>query len=82
MSELQKKQAEKFFLSGKTIRLTASNLSPTNIWVAFADVNKKTAEEKEETLSQILNAFSYYNCNQQSGKYISFWIDKYQMAVK
>lgn len=81
-ARVTKKQAEKFFLSGKTIRLTSSNLSPTNIWGAFVDINKKIAEENDETLPKILNAFSYYNCNYQSGKYISFWIDKEQMAVK
>ncbi len=75
---ISKRSAEKLYKEGKTIRLCACKLSPMNIYAMFADINIAKYDEFERPFKTIINAFSYYNCNYETGYYPAYYIREEQ----
>lgn len=69
MKKINKATAEKMYASGKTIRLCASKINPCNIWGFYADIDNSSGR----TFNQIVNEFSYYNCNDETGKRVCYY---------
>jgi len=71
--QIQKRTARKLFYEGETIYLQSSNLHFDNIWQFACDINKSRASYGE-TFDTICNAWVYYNCDNERGKYIHFYV--------
>lgn len=82
---ISKKAAEKLYNAGKTVRICAVNVSPVNVWGAYADCNRaehspvsgdgfNTVVPRNRAFETVVNAFTFYNCNAETGKYPAFYI--------
>ncbi len=48
------------------------NLVPGGMWGNGCIITK----EEGRTFDQVLNAFEYYNCNNETGNYTAFYIEE------
>jgi hypothetical protein len=53
---------------GNTVRVCPSNIHPDNIWGACSMVRGI------ELTKQFINSFKYYNCNEETGHKINYYI--------
>lgn len=67
--QVQKRTAKKMFNNGETIYLQSSNFHPFGVWSQCIDINNKNGE----TFNSVVNAFEYYNCSNETGKYATFY---------
>lgn len=76
-TRISKIEARKRHMQGKIVLMIPSKLHPDNIYMAALKMNN------QESFDIVLNAFEYYNCNRESGKYTSFYIlsDNTKMGV-
>lgn len=74
-TRVRKDVARRLFNEGKTIYLTPSNVaaSDSNLWIKPLAIEQGEGKGKGEFDKQV-NAFEYYNCNQELGYYTNFWI--------
>lgn len=77
-SRISKAKAEKLYNDYQTIYLCPVKMSPVNMWTGAMQARKDCTvngyTDREETFNQLYNAFSYYNCNNETGKYIAFYV--------
>lgn len=69
-TKITKPKARAVYNAGGNVYLMASKLRVGNAWVQPVCINKNSGEEFE---SQI-NAFSYYNCNAETGKAVNYYL--------
>lgn len=69
LEQIQKRTAKKLFNSGETIYMQTSNFRPFGVWSQCIDINNKNGE----TFESLVNSFEYYNCNNESGRYATFY---------
>ena len=67
-----KPRAKKLFNTGKPLYLLPCMASPHSPWNQFALVDNMQAR----TFDQQVNAFEYYNCNSQMGKFAAYYVEK------
>jgi len=68
---INKQSARKLYEKGQPVLFCPVNLMPGGPW----DIGCTIVKEGETTFEQILNAFEYYNCNNnESGYYTAFYI--------
>ena len=60
--------------SKETIRLVPSKMSPVGMWGLWHDCNLEGMTQ--ENFNKILNSFSYYNCNNETGLRVHYYIVK------
>lgn len=70
--KISKRYARQMYNEGKIIGLMACNLNPYSYWGEPLPVNKKCGKEFEH----LCNEFEFYNCTNETGKNISFYIIK------
>ena len=66
---VNRQKAKRLFNEGKVIFLCPSKTNPCSMFGNICSI-----EKNDETFEQIENAFSYYNCNAETGKRITFYI--------
>lgn len=79
---VEKRIARKMYEQGKAIYCLPSKMNPYSIWVQpclmpnEASYLGKDVPPKEwvRTFDQAYNSFSYYNCNEEQGKFVKFYI--------
>lgn len=82
---ISKKEAEKRYNRGETIRFCAVKLSPVNLWGMFADLCNyelrplasdgfNTTVPRNRAFETAVQAFQYYNCNAETGKYPAYYV--------
>lgn len=69
IERIQKKTAEKLFNSGETIYVQSSNFHPFGAWSQCVEINNKNGDSFESAV----NSFEYYNCNNETGYYATFY---------
>lgn len=71
---IDKREARKLFDAGETILLVPSNMSfYDNIrWSCAYTINKADVDEFGN-FDTLINSYMYYNCNNETGKYIKFY---------
>lgn len=75
ISRVTKKAAEKRFNAGETIYIYPVYANPASHWFSGDYGFKK--ETGYKTFSELVNAFSWYNCNYaELGKYPAYYIRK------
>jgi len=81
---ISKCAAEKLYEAGGTVRICPVKISPVNAWGFFADCRKdiftpvsddgfNTTVARSREFQTVVNAFSYYNCNAETGGYPAFY---------
>lgn len=82
---VSKREARKAYNNGNTIRLTPCNMRPDNMWGVYADANVNATTEvlfdgfnttvaRERDFDTVCNAFAYYNCATEMGRYPAFYV--------
>lgn len=71
--QVRKDVAKKSFENFQTVYLMSSNMRLDNFWVHPCPINKNKGWERD--FENILNEFSYYNCDSERGKYIHFFVE-------
>ena len=66
-----KPSAVKLFNSGKTVYLLPNKVRLDNAWIKPFAISIDNAEGK--SFDAILNSYSYYNCNSETGNGIAFY---------
>lgn len=70
MTQINKSAARKLYNQGKTFWMTACNMRPEcGILINSAH------REYDEDFNKLVNAFIYYNCNNETGRYPRYYID-------
>lgn len=83
-SRITKQEAARRYNAGEVVRMTACKLSPVNFWGLYADAQKDSYTEvsgdgfnttvaRNREFNTVVNAFSYYNCNNEVGRYPAYW---------
>jgi hypothetical protein len=67
---ITKKSAERLYELGQPVLYCPVKLIPGGPWGNGCTVTK----EEGRTFEQVLNAFEYYNCNNETGYYTAFYI--------
>ncbi len=67
---ITKRTAERFYKEGQPVLFCPVNLVPGGMWGNGCIVTKKEGR----TFEQELNAFKYYNCNNETGNYTAYYI--------
>lgn len=65
-TRITRKEARKRYNAGEVVRLCAVKLSPVNMWGCFADCCRE--------FDTVVNAFTFYNCNVETGRYPAFYV--------
>ena len=84
-TRITRKEARKRYNAGDVVRLCAVKLSPVKMWGCFADCcrealspvagdgfNMVVARSRE--FDTVVNAFIFYNCNVETGRYPAFYV--------
>ena len=74
--------AKKLFEAGAKIRIVPNKINPNNIWGLCADIKKLESSSIQvmddvrycNDFNFIVNNFSYYNCNNETGLYLHFYL--------
>lgn len=83
-TRITKKEAARRYNAGEVIRLTACKLSPVSPWGCYSDAQKdynatiswdgfNTIVARNRKFETVVNAFTYYNCTSETGKYPAYW---------
>lgn len=67
---IDKKAARTAFNNGLAVLFCPVNMPPFSTWYNASAISKKDSESFES----VLNAFEYYNCNSETGRYTAFYI--------
>lgn len=81
---ITKKEAARRYNAGEVIRLTACKLSPVSSGGCYSDAQKdhnatvsgdgfNTTVARNRKFETVVNAFTYYNCTNETGKYPAYW---------
>jgi hypothetical protein len=70
-NRVPKSVAQKAFEKGQSVILCPVEMNPASPWGVSALVDKETAESDFE---RVVNAFEYYNCHAESGRYVKFFV--------
>ena len=71
IKQIQKRTARKLYESGETIYLQSSNFHPFGVWSQCIDIKKDI--NNSDSFDSVINAFEYYNCNNETGLYATFY---------
>lgn len=71
MERINKRVARKLFNEGKTVWITACNTRPE----CGLLMNAGTYENELVDFDTFVNSFTYYNCNNETGRYPAFYIE-------
>lgn len=70
-TKINKRQARKHFNEGKIFWIVPCNLRP-ECGLRLSALSEKSYD----TFDALCNAFEYYNCGQETGRYAAFYIEK------
>lgn len=71
MERVNKTVARKLFNEGKQFWMTACNMRPEYGILVNAPIYK----EEQTDFDELVNAFAYYNCGNETGRYPAYYIE-------
>ena len=75
MKRVNRRTAERLYNSGVAVGLCPCKMDPENPYFnMLAWVNNSI--ESDKSFESLCNAFSWYNCNAETGRYIAFYVLK------
>lgn len=75
---VSKPTAIKLFKAKKKLYLLPCNASPHSPWNQFASITN----DSDQSFEQQVNAFEYYNCNSQMGKFAAYYVEKKDLKLE
>ena len=69
---ISKQAARRMYEAGETVYLVPCRFVPGNCWGLMYDANYYNWN-KCEPFDTVVNAFEYYNCNRETGRYTAFY---------
>lgn len=82
MIRINKPLARKMYYSGHTITVVPCKCGVDNI-VAKTDMNylldSKCGDDMTNRFDRVVREFEYYNCNSETGYYVSYYVTEYAM---
>lgn len=70
---INKRSARAAYNNGLTVIFSPCNMRPFNNYFGLdMDINKDNINCQGQDFNKILNAYEYYNCNAETGKYTAF----------
>ncbi len=69
---ITKRAAARLYEQGQPVLFCPVNLIPGGAW----GIGSIIIKEEGRTFEQVLNAFEYYNCNNETGKYTAFYVEE------
>lgn len=69
---VSKYEAKQRYNAGEAIRICACNMSPVSIWGCYGDC----CLEADGEFETVVNAFRYYNCDNETGRYPAYYVKK------
>lgn len=84
-TRITRKEARKRYNAGEVVRMCAVNMSPVNMWDCFVDCCREafppiagdgfnTVVSRSREFDTVVNAFTFYNCNSETGRYPAFYV--------
>lgn len=70
IKRIDKREARKRFYEGKDIYLKHCKIDLVSKWLVNNVINKTLGE----SFDNLVNIFEYYNCNNETGTYASFYV--------
>ena len=70
-TRISKRAASKLYNTKTRVYICACKLRPDNMWQPAIEVKKS---DYDFDFSNYVNEFEYYNCDNERGKYASFYI--------
>ena len=70
---INKKQARNCFINGGTLHIQASNLPVDSKLMTPYVVNHHNVDDTD-TFDSVVNAFEWYNCDNERGKYATYYV--------
>lgn len=77
LERVNKTQAAALYNAGFEVLFIPCNLNPENTFYRLGIWENKQLEGQAETFEKLCNAFTYYNCNRETGLYIAFYVKKH-----
>lgn len=74
--QIAKQRARRLYEQGKTIYLQSCNMRFNGMWQSACPIDKETRSWEEQTFDSLVNEYTYYNCDQERGKYPCFFVKK------
>ena len=74
--QIAKQRARRLYEQGKTIYLQSCNMRFNNMWQSACSMNKESCQWGEHTFDSLVNEYTYYNCDQERGKYPNYFVKK------
>lgn len=78
---ISKAKAKKLYEKGKSVWCLPSKMNPYSEWISpclmpneASYLGEPPKKEWVRTWEQAINSFSYYNCNEEQGKFIKFYV--------
>jgi hypothetical protein len=72
MTKVNKAQARKAFNNGQLVHVVPSKANPQSVW--FRDCMIVISKLRTPDFDLIVQRFQYYNCNNQLGKRVAYYI--------
>lgn len=73
-TRIPKNKAKAAYNNGLTVVFCPCKLQPFGSWGLSMDMNKCNINCNDIDFDKLCNEYEYYNCNSETGKYISFYI--------
>ena len=66
--------ALKKYLNGQEIIVAPCKMNPSTMWCNYSTISNPNRVAGREDFEKVLNAIRYYNCNNETGRYLSYYI--------
>ena len=73
MTRINKTVARKLWENGKNFIIVPCKCSPCGLGALYTETDLSKDERNEKTFDSFVNAFEFYNCNSEMGKYAAFY---------
>ena len=69
---VSKRTARSMYKENYTIELIPRSINPRGMWMQGYAINK--LKEEDQDFDHIVNAYQYYNCNNETGLYAAYYV--------
>lgn len=73
-ARVNKRRAETLYNAGHTITITPVNMTLNHVWCTYIRIGHKLRFNSGEPFDLLVNAFAYYNCNNEAGRYPAYYV--------
>ena len=71
---ISKRTARSMYNGDYTVELIPHKMNPRGLWMQGYAINK--LKEEDQDFDHIINAYEYYNCNNETGLYTAYYVDE------